>query len=534
MSQHINTYFTQTLISFEDKPIDNSMVPLPFQEEANFGILKLDAVSSEITTQEQEFIFVVDRSGSMSSFCSDNKTKLDHIIHTLKNMILYFNANPSINLHITIFVFHDYFETLIERTRITQQNLIHLIAKIENIKSDFLTNIENALQNVGQYISTLKQEHPSHNINHIFMTDGEATVGSKDIDVLKNLIDTTIYNAFIGFGTQHDNELLVNLSNHKNSSYHFIDAIEKSGLVYGEIIHEIIYKHLTNVNISVHNCLIYNYKTNTWQTDLYVGNIVSEASKIFHLASTCPLDTKVTVHFDKDANHVFLELNNNFALHCDELSKYIYRQRTLQLLFISNQVQSIEKSMHNTFGFFDKDIDYNVEMFNLRQKQSDIKYKLLSLFEEMKKIIDDYPDSKDNKFIKNLCDDIYVAYCTFGTKHGTMYSSARQISQGTQRSYSAGVTHEIEDFTYDMCGNNLYFLDLPTKLSRQSTISSSSPFGLLFNNDDLVSPLVPLLNYNLSDFTDNPYNIPSATQVMRFISGTLDENDLTQPSFNCV
>ena len=39
----------------------------------------------------------------------------------------------------------------------------------------------------------------------------------------------------------------------------------------------------------------------------------------------------------------------------------------------------------------------------------------------------------DDKFMKNLCDDIYISYESIGTKFANMFINSRQTSQGKQR-----------------------------------------------------------------------------------------------------
>jgi len=49
------------------------------------------------------------------------------------------------------------------------------------------------------------------------MTDGSVTEGSSDIHKLKNLINSSIKNVFIGFGIEHDASLLAFISNKENT-----------------------------------------------------------------------------------------------------------------------------------------------------------------------------------------------------------------------------------------------------------------------------------------------------------------------------
>ena len=69
----------------------------------------------------------------------------------------------------------------------------------------------------------------------------------------------------------------------------------------------------------------------------------------------------------------------------------------------------------------------------------------------MQQFLEKDESKSDTSFIKLLCDDIYVCLQTFDTKHGAMYSCARQTSQGSQRAYSATCTpkaHSNNDQTH--------------------------------------------------------------------------------------
>ena len=76
---------SQNTICFETRNINVEQIPVPIQD-AKFGILNFVAVTAEETKDEIDFVFIVDCSGSMSDKCSDGRSKIQHIIHTLKNI----------------------------------------------------------------------------------------------------------------------------------------------------------------------------------------------------------------------------------------------------------------------------------------------------------------------------------------------------------------------------------------------------------------------------------------------------------------
>ena len=79
--------FIQKTLTFENNFMNNEIIPVPIKD-AKFGILNLQAVSTPVSANVHDFVFTIDCSASMTDICSDNKTKMQHIIHTLKNMIL--------------------------------------------------------------------------------------------------------------------------------------------------------------------------------------------------------------------------------------------------------------------------------------------------------------------------------------------------------------------------------------------------------------------------------------------------------------
>ena len=246
-----NTLFTKQTLNFDPTYLNTQLVPVPLKGDVNFGILDLKAFSSLLTQEILEFVFQLDRSGSMTDMCSDGRIKMQHIIHTMSNIVTYFRENPALNVFITVEAFDDKLYSIVKRTNVTEENYREIIKKIENLTPKGSTDIGIALNRVSEITSELRTKFPDHKINHIFMTDGQITQGETNHDKLSALVDPEITNAFIGFGIDHDASLLIDLSAGVNSNYYFIDKLENAGLVYGEILHSIVYRFLTDVVINI-------------------------------------------------------------------------------------------------------------------------------------------------------------------------------------------------------------------------------------------------------------------------------------------
>jgi uncharacterized protein YegL len=482
---------SQNTICFETKNINSEHIPIPIPD-AKFGILNFRAVTAEETNDELDFLFIVDCSGSMIDLCSDGRTKMQHIIHTLKNMILFFHEHPTAKVNITIYAFDSQIYSIVSRTKITNENLHKIIFMIEKITPKGCTNIELALRKSAEEINKLRREFPTNIVNHIFMTDGKATDGLTNIELLSNIVNPDVINAFIGFGVEHDAALLNGISSVAKSAYYFIDKLESAGLVYGEILHGIIYKLLTEAEIIIENGLIYNYKNNTWNDSLKIGDIVSEANKTYNIISCQPDKCRVNIKANMGDLTILFPSTH---IQSDDLSIQIYRQRTLQILYEVNDFCNRAGNLYE-------------EIYDEKEKKN-LKLKMITFIEEIKKYMIDNTLEND-KTLKNLCDDVYICLRTFGTTFGSMYCTARQTSQGAQRQYTVSSLEATDDI-YE--NSNIRMHGIPV-LHRQTN-------DVEFEDLDL-----PFLDYTISDFTDTPYLSNQATQVMNEISGIFNYNDL--------
>jgi hypothetical protein len=278
---------------------------------------------------------------------------------------------------------------------------------------------------------------------------------------------------------------------------------------------------LTDVEVSIENGLVYDFKVNQWLDKLFIGDISGEANKTYHLISNTPENCKIILsckNLGEKYSFEVLELIDSESNH----TKYIYRQKTLELLFEVSILQKnkIELQKLHHFSAFtlssQENDDYHSMLKKNKNEENELKDKLHTFFKEIKKFMADNNLDGDN-FLKNLCDDIYISHKTLGTTYGAMYSTARQTSQGTQRCYTVSHTPEAN-----------YVNDYPNTLLRTPRMSMQITKNFhtpnLFNEINVIrNNNISLINpneiiHNLSSFEDAPYLTHTATRIMRDVS----------------
>lgn len=445
---------------------------------SNFGIIQLAIDETQPIFKNINWIFTIDRSGSMNDICEDGKTKMQHIHHTFKNMIDYLLKLSNIKQTITIIIFDNLTEIICYKSIID----IHLKNELDNILNKIIprgmTNIENALLTVKDIIQKINLEETNiTQTAHIFMTDGEITNGEVDNNILKNLLIDTCSNIFIGYGCNHSNILLKSLSNSHRGEYFFVESLENAGMIYGEILYNTIYEYGMELEISIENGEIYDYSDNQWKNKLKVNTIVSGKTRTWHIIQD-----------------MYKDLHNDVNLYKFKINLSYYNSNTLKKY-------NIELSNESDFEYPEKyTIAKDIKKYHWRHKTQEIMYEVQEHLNnsnnnddnynkkthQYNEILNDFINNlkeyiKLNKldndlFMKNISDDIYITIKSLHSKYGNLFLTARSLSSCKERAY------------------NIRNIDVLNNL----------------NHDDD--------NYTLSDTNLTPYASLSTLSVMRSIS----------------
>lgn len=412
---------TDNLVIFHDKPDG-----IQYESSAHrFGVFFLEVAKTEMSKNAQYIMSENDMSGSM-----EEEKKMQELHLTLNNIVNLVNKNAD-NLDVTLEIsgFDNEIEQVIPPTKI-QKDLNQLIQIQRSIKQILQprgsTDIGLALEDATNKCNLQTEIKSKH---MIFMTDGLITSGIYDFDELKTVVPQNSRNYFIGFGADHDFHLLQNLASVNSGQYYYVDNIENAGLVFGEIIHSILYTAIEDFTIQVKGGEIYDYQTNTWTTELKLPVLCGEAKKQFHLRSENPDDFELTysgvnVHTGNQFSDTQIQLPNlmdvNNVTDVHDLTNYICRQKTLELLAkVSNLSLEKKKTGNMNSG---KTSELKTELQNFRKKLEEYK--------------EECTTEADKEFIKQLCDDLFISEKTIYSNKSLLYTVARQSSQGRGGSHN--------------------------------------------------------------------------------------------------
>jgi len=527
-------------------------------ENKHFGTLSIITEKTEPINVPLAIFFNVDYSGSMADTCNDSRTKMQHIIHTLNNILKVFSEMQNVECYIALDVFDHDIKTIFDFTQINTSNVEEYMQLVSKIYPNGSTDIEKSLLNAKTKINNYIEKNPTHKIVHIQLTDGDATAGTIDPLTLANLVDENYTNIFIGFGKTHNSYLLNTLANNRYGEYLFIDKIENAGLVYGEIVNNLVYSLIEEGFITVEDGEIYDWKNNVWTDRLTIPKIAADITKTYHIrcSDTDLINIKINgiligsdivelLDFVEPMPALFHANTNEEYI--NDLTHYIYRQKVQELLYIINEYNT-KNSMNNhnnipTFGFGAISTPTKQSSEHVYQSQenihqnnkTEIRSNVKSLFTKLKKYINELGDHDERKkFIKILMDDLYVSYKTMDSHISHMYSCSRQTSQGRQYSYNVTDINENKNDS----GRNFALkrsINIPqTPVKRSNhicfpcidgeytnideTVLVNDEYDAIFREDNIDENYDEFDDFVLSQNTDTTYTSPSIVNMMRSVS----------------
>lgn len=522
--------------TFENKEFDSA--------GRKFGVLNIiteNLSEAQVNSKPIHIRFNNDISSSMDER-NDTKRRTSHSkIYYLKHAMIGIlrhlaSISDTTNITITIYNFESDVHEIVSNVKVTKDNVEDLTEQINKIQPCGCTNFENIMSSSFNELNVRIGDNPDHIYADVLMTDGDITVGETRMEILKEMINSNIINAFIGYGYDQNAVLLNAFSKVVNGSYSCIDNVEKGALVYGEVLSNIINIGFVKVSISIQNGLIYDWKENKFVDLMAADNLILGSVKSFHIISDNPETVIITIIAICSRTGEVIKVVVTEKKE-EDLTNFRYRHRVLDLLdrikcfnekdYLFNKIR---------FSFYLNDDQENRKLFNKNYKETkkSLKDELRALFKEIKDFIVSNVLS-DDKFYKRLLDDLYITFLTFGTEHGNMYACARQCSQGDQRIYSATDTPRAprnRDYDYINDTDDVGISCFTNKqvLSRVSSLPEEDECVIEYD-DDAECPTPRITNrqkYSLS----NDLDLGSDDENMDFHTVTDDCEQTPYSNFN--
>jgi hypothetical protein len=266
---------------------------------------------------------------------------------------------------------------------------------------------------------------------HVFLTDGDNNEGNKSIPQLAGILSATAAQPtqiMIGYGTDHDSATLQSLCSHfPNSRQWFIDDIEKTGCIFGEILWSSVNAAFTKVSISTPHAEVYDFETMQWKNEICLGDFAYDSSRTYYIRTPWQ-------HDDLACKFTYTSIEAPQDTSCDVVVPLNYAETP------ETKDAEVEKELWrlDTIIAIDKSIQFFKTMRRMTfQDQVTEKTRLvdeITAFQE--KFIKYATDNNliDDPYIIQLADDLFV--CINGlavSSIGERYIAARQASQIQQR-----------------------------------------------------------------------------------------------------
>ena len=316
--------------------------------------------------------------------------------------------------------------------RVTPDSKDEILQVISRIRPIGGTNFEKCFKEMALLISNESQhispsdDIPEHCVQrmHVFLTDGDNNEGNKSIPHLASILNATAVQPtqiMIGHGTDHDSTTLQSLCSHfPNSRQWFIDDIENTGCIFGEILWSSVNAAFTKVSISTPHAEVYDFETMQWKNEICLGDFAYDSSRTYYIRAPWQ-------HDELACKFTYTSIEAPQDTSCEIVTPLNYAET------LETKDAEVEKELWrlDTITTIDKSIQFFKTMRRMTfQDQVDTKARLvdeITAFQE--KFLKYATDNNliDDPYIIQLADDLFV--CINGlavSSIGERYITARQ------------------------------------------------------------------------------------------------------------
>jgi Mg-chelatase subunit ChlD len=244
--------------------------------EPQFIGVKLKGASTQ-SRLPTHFILLVDTSGSM---------QIDSRLHSVKNSVEYLMNFLTPADRISVVTFSNNAENILVNQPITIENRMILLHHISNINAVGSTNLSAGLLNVRDILRDTVAGTNTMKTGLVILTDGHANMGMTGQEQLNTIIQnmkiqhSMLSVSTIGYGLDHNGDLLRNLALEGGGAYNIVHSEEHVATVFGSILGGLVSCVAQNVEITIpaewEHFTPYTVKVDGNFKKLFVGDIYSE------------------------------------------------------------------------------------------------------------------------------------------------------------------------------------------------------------------------------------------------------------------
>jgi hypothetical protein len=458
---------------------------------------------------------------------SQQNTKMHFVHATLNNMIDTIISQQEEFSHVEFYLalvqFHSSATCVLHPMRVTPDSKDEILQIISSITPQSGTNFEKCFKEMALLISNESQhispsaDIPEHCVQrmHVFLTDGDNNEGNKSIPHLARILGASAVQPtqiMIGYGTDHDSATLQSLCSHfPNSRQWFIDDIEKTGCIFGEILWSSVNAAFTKVSISTPHAEVYDFETMQWKNEICLGDFAYDSSRTYYIRAPWQ-------HDELACKFTYTSIEAPQDTSCEIVTPLNYAETP------ETKDAEVEKELWrlDTITTIDKSIQFFKTMRRMTfQDQVDTKARLVDEITAFQEKFLKYATENnliEDPYIIQLADDLFV--CINGlavSSIGERYIAARQASQIQQR---AVTINDITPLQREIIDSTPIAEDEVPAISRMRGRTASFTPGVMASMM-MMPPLV-----------DDDDNVPSAymcTPVSRARSAYVGcvDNDTT-------
>lgn len=187
--------------------------------------IKAPAAGVAIARAPVHFILLIDTSGSM-----ETGSKLHNVVRSAHFMLEHLQATD----HLTLIDFNTKATLLVDHLPMTAEAKIHVSQRLAAVTAEGSTNLSAALL----LAKTAAQSTPAAmKTGILILTDGHANIGVTDQATLLTILQGTNASiSTVGYGTDHNTDILTAMAAGSGGSYNVVSNLEDTATVFGDIL----------------------------------------------------------------------------------------------------------------------------------------------------------------------------------------------------------------------------------------------------------------------------------------------------------